>query len=183
MSDLLATAMTKVIEVLTPLDSDQRKRVIQAAFALLGEEPALKASGSGSSKKNDVSDEETIEGVPQAAAVWLAKAKITKDQLEQYLHVDGGAVKVISLPGNATKRIDQVLHTYLMQGLASFLTTGEPSFSDKDARDLCGHFGCYDHTNHAKYIKEFGNRITGSKNAGWKLTAPGLTAAAELLKA
>jgi len=175
--------MTKVIEVLTPLDSDQRQRVIQAAFALLGEGSAPQASGGDSSKKNDTGDEEAIEGVSQAAAVWLAKAKITKDQLEQHLHIDGGAVKVISLPGNATKKIDQVLHTYLMQGVGSFLATGEPSFSDKDARDLCGHFGCYDATNHAKYIKEFGNRITGSKNAGWKLTAPGLTAAAELLKA
>jgi hypothetical protein len=75
------------------------------------------------------------------------------------------------------------MHTYLMQGFAAFLATGEASFSDKDARDLCEHFGCYDATNHAKYIKEFGNRITGSKNAGWKLTAPGLTAVAELLKA
>lgn len=183
MSDLLATVMTKVIEVLTPLDSDQRKRVIQAAFALLGEEPALKTPGSHSSKKNDVADEDVIEGISKAAAVWLAKAKITKEQLEQYLHIDGGAAKVISLPGNATKRIDQVVHTYLMQGLAAFLAAGEASFSDKDARDLCEHFGCYDHTNHAKYIKEFGNRITGSKNAGWKLTAPGLAAASELLKA
>jgi hypothetical protein len=121
--------------------------------------------------------------VSQAASVWLAKAKITKDQLEQHLHFDNGQVKVISLPGNATKRIDQVRHTYLMQGLASFLTTGDASFSDKDARELCEHFGCYDHTNHAKYIKEFGNRITGSKSAGWKLTAPGLTAAADLIRA
>jgi len=182
MVDLLATAMTKIIEVLTPLDSDQRKRVIQAAFALLGEEPALKTPGNHAPKKSDVADEEAIEGMPQAAAMWLAKAKITKEQLEQHLHIDGGAVKVISLPGNATKRIDQVVHTYLIQGLAAFLANGDASFSDKDARDLCEHFGCYDQTNHAKYIKEFGNRITGSKNAGWKLTSPGLTAAGELLK-
>lgn len=183
MSDLLATAMSKVIEVLTPLESDQRKRVIQAAFALLGEESTPKAFGSESSKKTASADEDAIEGVPQAASVWLAKAKITKDQLEQHLHFDGGQVKVISLPGNATKRIDQVLHTYLMQGLASFLATGDPSFSDKDARELCEHFGCYDHTNHAKYVKEFGNKVTGSKSAGWKLTAPGLMAAADLIKA
>ncbi len=182
MSDALASAMTKVIEILTPLDSDQRRRVMQAAFALLGEEPVLKAPGKQSAKPDDGAAGEVIEGISAAAAPWLAKAKITQEQLEQHLHFDGGAVTVISLPGNATKRIDQVMHTYLMQGLAAFLATGEASFSDKDARDLCEHFGCYDATNHAKYIKEFGNRITGSKNAGWKLTAPGLTAAAELLK-
>lgn len=183
MSDLLATAMSKVIEILTPLESDQRKRVIQAALALLGEEPILKSYGKPPAKPDDVAAGEMIEGISQAAAPWLAKAKITKEQLEQHLHFDEGAVKVISLPGNATKRIDQVVHTYLMQGLAAFLATGEASFSDKDARDLCEHFGCYDATNHAKYIKEFGNRIAGSKNAGWKLTAPGFTAVGELLKA
>jgi hypothetical protein len=184
MSDLLATAMTKIIEILTPLDSEQRRRVMQAAFALLGEEPVLKTHGrQPAAKPEDGTAEEAIEGINATASSWLAKAKITQEHLEQHLHFDGGAVKVISLPGNATKRIDQVVHTYLMRGLAAFLATGEASFSDKDARDLCEHFGCYDATNHAKYIKEFGNRITGSKNAGWKLTAPGLTAAADLLKA
>lgn len=183
MSDLLATAMTKVIEILTPLESDQRRRVMQAAFALLGEEPILKAHGKHSAKPDEEVSGEGIEEVSPAAAHWLAKAKIPKEQLEQHLHFDGGTVKVISLPGNAAKRIDQVIHTYLMQGLAAFLATGEASFTDKDARDLCEHFGCYDATNHAKYIKEFGNRITGSKAAGWKLTAPGLTAVTELLNA
>ncbi|GGK17241.1 hypothetical protein GCM10011394_28060 [Luteimonas terricola] len=74
------------------------------------------------------------------------------------------------------------MNTYLMLGIAAFLSTGEASFTDKDARELCEHFGCYDATNHAKYIKEFGNKITGSKSSGWKLTAPGLNAAAELVK-
>ena len=174
--------MTKVIEVLSPLDSEQRRRVMQAAFALFGEEIATKAQGKQASKSGDATAGEMIEGISQAASVWLAKAKISQEQLEQHLHFDAGVVTVISLPGNATKKIDQVMHTYLMQGLAAFLATGEPWFFDKNARDLCQHFGCYDQTNHAKYIKEFGNRITGSKNAGWKLTAPGLTAAAELLK-
>ncbi len=183
MSDSLAAAMSKIVEILTPLDGDQRRRVVQASFALLGEEwVSPKALGSVAAKPSEEASGEIIDGVSPAAAAWLTKAKITREQLEQCLHFDGGAVKVISLPGGATKRIDQVIHTYLMQGLAAFLATGVPSFTNQEARDLCEHFGCYDPTNHAKYIKEFGNRITGSKTAGWKLTAPGLTAVAELLK-
>lgn len=182
MSGSLAAAMTKIVEILDPLDSDERKRVVQAAFALLGEQALPRASGQASDGGDDGASGEAVPGVAPAAAPWLAKTKITKEQLEQSLHFDGGAVKVISLPGSATKRIDQVIHTYLMQGLAAFLATGEASFTDKEARELCEHFGCYDATNHAKYIKEFGNRITGSKNSGWKLTAPGLNAAAELVK-
>lgn len=183
MSDLLATAMSKVVEILTPLDGDQRRRVVQAAFALLGEESVSpKGLGSVLPKLNEEASAEVIDGISPAATAWLTKAKVTREQLEQCFHFDGGVVKVISLPGGATKRIDQVIHTYLMQGFAAFLATGVPSFTNKEARDLCEHFGCYDPTNHAKYIKEFGNRITGSKTAGWKLTAPGLAAAAELLK-
>lgn len=183
MADHLAAAMTKVIDVLTPLDSDQRKRVIQAAFALLGETPSTGTPGGASGTATETPEYAAAEGVSQAATIWLQKAKVSKDQLDQHFHIDGGPVTVISLPGNATKKIDQVLHTYLMQGVASLLTNGESAFSDSDARDLCKHFGCYDHTNHAKYTKAFGNRITGSKGTGWKLTAPGLALAAELLKA
>ena len=43
--------------------------------------------------------------------------------------------------------------------------------------------GCYDATNHAKVCKAFGNKLRGSKKGGWQLTAPGLAAAAELIKA
>lgn len=183
MPDSLTTAMSKIVEILTPLDGDQRRRVVQASFALLGEESGSpKSLGSVAAKRNEETSGEVIDGISPAATAWLMKAKITREQLEQCFHFDGGVVKVISLPGGATKRIDQVIHTYLMQGFAAFLATGAPSFTNQEARDLCEHFGCYDPTNHAKYIKEFGNRITGSKTAGWKLTAPGLTAAAELLR-
>lgn len=182
MSEQLAKAMSKIIEVLNPLDSAERRRVIQAAFALLGEEPVTKASYKTPLHESEEVGDEAVEGIAPAASAWMSKAKIMPNQLEQHLHWDTSGSKVLSLPGNATKRVDQVLHVYLMQGVASFLTAGDPSFSDKDARDLCVHFGCYDDTNHAKYVKAFGNRITGSKNSGWKLTAPGLAAVAELIK-
>lgn len=68
------------------------------------------------------------------------------------------------------------------QALASRLLGLDPTFSDGEARELCTQFGCYDQGNHSKIYKDFGNRATGSKNAGWKLTNPGLVAAAGLLK-
>ena len=155
---------------------------MQAAFALLGEAVAPSSSSQAADTHVDADSSDAFPGVSAAAVPWLKKAGVTRNQLEQHLHLDGGTAKVISLPGNASKRIDQVLNTYLMQGFAAFLTNGDASFTDKEARGLCEHFGCYDATNHAKYVKEFGNKITGSKNSGWKLTAPGLTAAAELVK-
>lgn len=181
MTGSLTEAMAKVLEVLTPLESDERKRVVQAAFALLGEEVPSKVPESAPKKGNPGSEDLAL-NVSPAAAAWLTKMRVTKEQLEQCVHFEEGKVTVIALPGGATKRIDQVVHTYLMQGFAAFLAGGEGAFTDKDARELCEHFGCYDQTNHAKYLKEFGNRITGSKSTGWKLTAPGLAAAAELVR-
>lgn len=182
MPDSLTTAMSKVVELLTPLTSDERKRVVQAAFALLGEDASPASSRKASDSPIDEMSTDALPKVSTSAIQWLKRTGITQDQLEQHLYFDGDNVKVISLPGSTSKRIQQVINVYLMLGFAAFLATGEASFPDKDARELCEHFGCYDPTNHAKYIKEFGNKITGSKNSGWKLTAPGLTAAGELVK-
>lgn len=182
MSGSLTMAMSKVVELLSPLSSEERKRVVQAAFALLGEGAAPNSSSQASDDHAEEVSSGTLPKMPATASSWLKRTGLTQDQLEQHLYFEGGTAKVISLPGGTSKRIRQVMNTYLMQGLAAFLSTGEPSFTDKEARELCEHFGCYDATNHAKYVKDFGNKITGSKTSGWKLTAPGLTAAAELVK-
>jgi hypothetical protein len=187
MSNQLAEAVGKIVDVLSPLASEERTRVVSAALTLLGE-----ASGASGIRFNGIQpngkpplDEETEAsefGLTSPVKTWLKKVKLEGSLLEEYFHFDQGKVQPIALPGNASKRITQVVNTYLVQGLSSYLASGEPAFSDTDARKLCEHFGCYDHTNHAKYLKEFGNKITGSKASGWKLTAPGLSAAAELIK-
>ena len=71
---------------------------------------------------------------------------------------------------------------YVLTGIARLLATGEPSFDDKAARAACKNLGCLNETNHASYIKDRGNRMTGSKETGWKLTAPGLALGAALIK-
>ena len=62
------------------------------------------------------------------------------------------------------------------------MISGEPKFSDKDARALCSSAGCYDPTNHAATLKSKGNWFTGTKEKGWVLTAPGLKHAATIVK-
>ena len=62
------------------------------------------------------------------------------------------------------------------------VATGDSAFDDKSARALCKGSGCYSDANHSVYIKAKGNKLTGSKDSGWKLTAPGLKFGAELVK-
>ena len=56
--------------------------------------------------------------------------------------------------------------------------TGEATFADKDAREVCNKVGCYDSPNHSNYMKAFGNLTVGAKDTGWKLSNPGLLEAA-----
>src|SRR5204862_56771 len=116
---------------------------------------------------------EAVNGISEKATAWIRKNGIDTDALEQTFHIDGGKVELIGESIGNSKR-QQTVNTYLLTGIAAYLATGSPEFSDDDARNYCQHFGCYDSPNHSNYVKAFGNRITGSKASGWKLTAPGL---------
>lgn len=185
MSASITGATTKLFEVLQPLQSEERLRVVEAVLTLLGERPPKfsggSSPGSGTQGRQDDTPDDGVK-LSGAARAWVRKHGISTDALLHHFDISDGKAAVIGLPGSSKEKKAQALSTYLMTGLANFLTTGDASFSDEDARKLCVHFGCYDKGNHSKYLAHLKNRVTGSKNAGWKLTAPGLDAAAELLK-
>ena len=116
------------------------------------------------------------------ASAWVKKYGVDVERLHKLFHFDHGRVTCIELPRAGRTKREDVVSTYLLQGVASLLSGGEGAFSDDDARKLCEHFGCYDSSNHSKALGEFGSSIAGSKSSGWKLTAPGLAAAATLVK-
>ena len=172
----IAGAATKIVELLTPFDSDERKRAVQAAMTLLGESPI---SPPNNQSRREHADDGTL---PLRAQSWLHQNGVGSDQLEQVFHTDGESAEVIaaSIPGKTDK--ERTLNAYVLTGIARLVGTGDPSFDDKNARQVCKNLGCYNDTNHASYIKDKGNRIAGSKNQGWKLTAPGLAHGASLIK-
>lgn len=183
MANPLADATSKLLDVLTPLVSEERHRVVRAALMLLGDDagPVRSAPiGAGNEQSLDKGDEADF--LPMGAKVWIKKTGITLSQLEHYFHFDQGKVLPIALPGHATAKSEQTIHTYLVQGIASLLENGEAAFTDEQARRRCEHFGCYDSGNHTRYLKALGNKATGSKSSGWKLTTPGMSSAAELIK-
>jgi len=171
-------AMTKIVEVLSPLSSEDRARVISAALALLGDvKPKITAHG----PDEPIADDPEVGATPPRAKSWMSQNGISAGQLQQVFHVANGETEVITtVPGRNKK--EQTYNAYILTGLGQLLLTGSAAFTDKAARSLCEASGCYDSANHAAHLKDKGNEFTGSKDKGWTLTAPGLKRAAELVK-
>lgn len=170
----------KIVELLSPLESEERLRIISASLTLLGEKPvALTTKGAGG---EDPADGDSTTALLPRARTWMKQYGITMEQVQQVFHLDNGATEVIAatIPGKNKK--EQTFNAYILTGIAKLLATGEPTFDDKTARSLCENAGCYDSANHATYMKSKGNEFTGSKDKGWTLTSPGLKRGAELVQ-
>ena len=171
-------AMTKVVEVLSPLSSEDRLRVINAALALLGDaQPKAARQGLG----GPAVDDEELGAMSPRVKSWMSQNGISNGELQQVFHIAGGEAEVIAaIPGRSKK--EQTYNAYILAGLGQLLSTGSAAFTDKAARALCESSGCYDSANHAAHLKDKGSEFTGSKEKGWTLTAPGLKRAAEIVK-
>lgn len=176
-----AEIVGKLVDLLTPLASEDRKRVIAAAKTLLGD--ALEdGSQTRADKSGSKEHEDDIISTSGKAKTWQKQNDIATAQLGQVFHVADGQAEVIAgeIPGKNKK--EKTLNAYVLAGLAKLIATGSPNFSDKEARALCNTAGCYDGPNHAATLRAKGNWFTGSKDKGWILTTPGLKHAAALIK-
>jgi hypothetical protein len=174
-------AMTKLVEVLQPLPSEDRIRAIRAAMILLGESqsgvPRLAADTEEEAKEQG----DELGDLPPRARSWMKQNEISTTQLQHVFHIGDEEVEVIAgVPGKSKK--DQTYNAYILAGLGQLLVTGNATFQDRQARALCESSGCYDSANHAVHLRNRGNEFTGTKDKGWTLTAPGLRRAAEIVR-
>jgi len=175
--DEMLAAIGQVVKVLGPLESEDRHRIIQASLVVLKEksvdvsEVDVHASGG----------DEAISFLPKVRT-WMKQNGLSVEQLQNIFDLSEGSAEVIAagIPGKSGA--ERTINSYVLEGLRSLLAVGDVSFDDKAARALCGMFGCYDTNNHSTYMKEKGNKFAGSKDKGWKLTAPGLKFGANLVK-
>lgn len=172
----ITKAATTIVGLLAPFNSDERRRAVQAAFTLLGESASeVGRQGPGVQDTNGKT-------LPSRAQAWLRQHGLSRGQVDHAFQVEGDVMELIAaaIPGRTDK--ERTLNVYVLIGIAQLLATGDSSFDDRAAREACKDLGCFNETNHASYLKDRGNRIAGSKQAGWKLTAPGLAHGAALIK-
>src|SRR5262249_51316600 len=154
--------------------SENRKRAIHSALALLGETFTFGGGGKPKPGRGEEQEEgagdDTGAGLGTAAKRWATKYEISKENLGHVFHIDGD--KGDAILGHAPGRNDKerAINSYILAGLAEFLRTGDAKFTDKAARDICRKLGCYDPNNHSVYIKRPGNILSGNKDSGWTLT-------------
>jgi hypothetical protein len=188
MSTKIAAVVGRIVEELEGLTTEERKRAIAGSLAILGESalqsfaPSREHVDKGADEAGEHAQHEHATHVSPPGMSWIKKNHITQEQVEEIFHIEDGKVTLILGEAIGKSKRQQTINTYILTGAAAMLATGIADFTDDVGRQNCIIIGCYDAPNHGKYIKEFGNKITGSKTSGWKLTAPGLTAAAALLK-
>jgi len=128
------------------------------------------------------SEDTDASAISARAHIWMKQYSISTEELQQVFQLAAGSAEVIAgeIPGKNKK--EKTYNAYVLTGIAGLISTGNASFDDKAARGLCERFGCYDQANHSSTIKDRGNEFTGTKDAGWALTAPGLKRGAALVK-
>lgn len=173
--------LTTIIKALEPLTSEERQRTVGAAMLFLGE-ATLPKQHSASGDPQDDSSGDSESGYPLQVAKWMKQNAVSAEALEEVFHFNqDGTFDLLNAPGKSKK--DQTLNTYILTGLGKYLSTSanERTFDDAMALKFCKKIGCFDESNHARYIK---NRpeFTGDRSKGFSLTNPGVKRGAALVK-
>jgi hypothetical protein len=171
-------ALTTIVKALTPLNSEERHRTVDAAMLFLGETakaapPVHVAADAGKGHEDG--------GYPPAVIGWMKQYDVSGEELDQVFHFNGdGSFAIHDVPGKSKR--EKTLHTYVLAGVGRYLTTNERAFDDKLARGFCETIGCYDPANHAAFLRDKGPEFSGDKNKGYSVTNVGVKRAATLIK-
>lgn len=171
-----------LFDLLEPVDSADRHKAIKAVMTMLGDQPVQLGKPERHTEDDAAPEEESGLPLPRQARDWMKRYAVTGDQLSHVFHIEGGRAEVIAhdVPGASAKQ--KTINAYVITGVSQLLATGESRFDDRAARDLCKRMGFFDEGNHARYIKDKGNVLGGTKDSGWTLTTPGLKAGAEMVR-
>ncbi|MEA2239505.1 MAG: hypothetical protein QOC81_4229 [Thermoanaerobaculia bacterium] len=207
--DLEFTAMRSVYSALKELDSEAQNRVLDYVLQRLGvkrsqneerfppateriasrlaaaerqADPDETVTGRGDESRSSDAAEGDLEGISPVAVRWMKRNSLMSSQLSSLFSLGVDEIDLVAkaVPG---KSIRERLHSVvLLTGVASYLSSGAARMTDDKVREASRHYDAYDGANFATTLKSLGSEVTGTKEAGYTLTARGLTAATELVR-
>ena len=181
--DAARKALNAIVDALQPLPSADRKRAVLGALHFLEEDwvPLPRKKEEAPEEHAEEESSEVNGAFPPAAKTWMKKNELTAEDVESVFSFDNGKVNVIAdVPGRGKR--DKSIAIYTLVGLGTFLQTGERTFQDDAAREVCNTHSAYDQANHAATMREMKNELTGDKKDGWMITMPGLKKGAAIVK-
>lgn len=194
-------AIRQVYAALKNLDVEAQNRVLEyvsrrlslivpntAAFAHSNDPASMTAEATLVARENPKSEQDgpsedgLLEGVSPIAQKWIKRNGLTNMHLEPLFSLGVDEIDLVakSVPGKS--KPERVRSVLLLQGIASYLSTGAARVPDEKLREACRHYNAYDATNFSKHLKAVSAEATGSRESGYTLTSRGLAAATEMIK-
>lgn len=147
------------------------------------EEHADQENGSKNSKTEDIDDAlDDADGINSVAKKWLVRNGLSAHSLSKIFSLGLDEIDIVAkkVPGpNEQQRMRSV---FLLKGIAAYLGSGAPRFTQEQVKEACEHYSAWNKTNYSTYIKGLSALVGGSAASGYILTSRGLTEAADLIK-
>lgn len=186
------TAITVIYAALEPLDDQGRNRVLDYVTAKLGLRlgprtlpPEVEPHTPGDDRlpeEHEGSTDNDSDGISPVALKWMKRTGLTTDVLSNWFSLGLDEIDLVakSVPGDTKK--ERMRSVLLLKGIAAYLAFGAARVPHDQVKEACLHYGAYDGSNFATYLKSFASDVGGTKESGYTLTAKGITAATELLR-
>jgi hypothetical protein len=127
-------------------------------------------------------DDDALAGVSPIAKKWISRNGLTFEGLSNHFSLGIEEIDLVAkkVPGKNKK--DRMRSVILLKSIAAYLGGGVARVSHEQVKEACLHYNAFDTTNFAKYLKDLSGDVGGTKEAGYTLTARGLTNATQMVK-
>ncbi len=189
-------AISAVYEALKGVDAQAQGRVLQYVAKMLGIDNAASAREPLKKTREDEQpqspslppptagpEEETeSEGISPVALKWMRRSGLTSTGLSLLFSLGVDEIDLVAkkVPGESKK--DRMHSVLLLKGIAAYLGSGVARVTHDQLKEACVHYDAYDAANFATHLKRFAAEASGTKSAGYTLTARGITNATEMIK-
>ena len=189
-------AISAVYEALKSLDSAAQRRVLEYVAKMLGvamtageremlrspreddrpQAPSLPLPAIGLGEESD------SEGISPVALKWMRRSGLTSTGLSLLFSLGVDEIDLVAkkVPGETKK--DRMHSVLLLKGVAAYLGSGVARVTHEQLKEACIHYDAYDAANFATHLKSFAADASGTKSAGYTLTARGITNATDMIK-